>query len=112
MPLFLRRADAIICVSEHTQRDAIKLYQIDEAKTRVIYEGVHPRFKPVTDVQVLQRAKERYNLPDKFILAVGTIEPRKNLITLFEAFKLLIANSQWLDLAAERATLASMTTRQ
>ena len=99
MPLFLRRADAIICVSEHTQRDAIKLYQIDEAKTRVIYEGVHPRFKPVTDVQVLQRAKERYNLPDKFILAVGTIEPRKNLITLFEAFKSLIANSQWPDLA-------------
>ena len=99
MPLFLRRADAIICVSEHTKRDAVKLYAIDEAKTKVIYEGVHPRFKPVTDVQVLQRAKERYNLPDKFILAVGTIEPRKNLITLFEAFKTLIANSQWPDLS-------------
>ena len=93
MPIFLRRADAIICVSEHTKRDAIKLYQIDEAKTHVIYEGVHPRFKPVTDVQILQRAKERYNLPDKFILAVGTIEPRKNLMTLFEAFKELITNN-------------------
>jgi glycosyltransferase involved in cell wall biosynthesis len=98
MPLFLRRTDAIICVSEHTKRDAVKLYQIDETKTHVIHEGIHPRFKQVTDLSALQRAKERYNLPDQFILAVGTIEPRKNLITLFEAFKALVANSQWPNL--------------
>lgn len=91
MPLFLKRADVIICVSEHTKRDAQKIYGLPDAKMRVIYEGVHPRFKRIVDVNTLQRVKERYRLPEKFILAVGTIEPRKNLITLFEAFKALRA---------------------
>ncbi|GIV84983.1 MAG: hypothetical protein KatS3mg052_1990 [Candidatus Roseilinea sp.] len=89
MPLFLRRADAIICVSEHTRRDAMKVYNTPEEKMHVIYEGVHPRFRRVTDAKALQAVKERYRLGDKFILAVGTIEPRKNLVTLFEAFKAL-----------------------
>jgi len=89
MPLFLKRADAIICVSEHTKRDAIKEYGVPEEKLRVIYEGVHPRFKRIVDVNALKAAKERYRLPEKFILAVGTVEPRKNLITLFDAFKAL-----------------------
>jgi glycosyltransferase involved in cell wall biosynthesis len=89
MPLFLKRADAVICVSEHTKRDAMKEYHVPEVKLRVIYEGVHPRFRRVIDVNALQRAKERYRLPEKYILAVGTVEPRKNLITLFDAFKAL-----------------------
>lgn len=89
MPLFLKRADAIICVSEHTKRDAMKTYGVPESKMRVIYEGVHPRFKRVNDVKTLQTVKEKYRLPEKFILALGTVEPRKNLITLFDAFKAL-----------------------
>lgn len=89
MPLFLKRADAIICVSEHTKRDAMNVYGVPEEKMRVIYEGVHPRFRRVADPQALQAVKARYRLPDKFILAVGTIEPRKNLVTLFEAFRAL-----------------------
>jgi glycosyltransferase involved in cell wall biosynthesis len=98
MPLFLRRADAIICVSEHTKRDAVKLYGIDEAKTTVIYEGIHPRFKRVSVLPTLQQVKERYHLPDQFVLAVGTIEPRKNLITLFEAFKAMLGDGKYADL--------------
>ncbi len=89
MPLFLKRADAIICVSDHTKRDAIKTYGVPEEKIRVIHEGIHPRFKRVVDVKALQQAKERYRLPEKFILAVGTVEPRKNLVILFQAFKAL-----------------------
>jgi len=89
MPLFLRRADAIICVSEHTKRDAVKSYGVPEEKIRVIYEGIHPRFRRIVDKTALQAARERYRLPERFILAVGTIEPRKNLPTLFAAFKAL-----------------------
>lgn len=92
MPLFLKRADAVICVSEHTRRDAQKIYRVPEEKMRVIYEGVHPRFKRITAAGQLQAVRERYRLPDRFILAVGTVEPRKNLITLFEAFKALQAD--------------------
>lgn len=89
MPLFLKRADAIICVSEHTRRDAMKEYGLPEEKMRVIYEGVHPRFRRVADGEVLRAAQARYRLPDRFILAVGTVEPRKNLVTLFKVFKAL-----------------------
>ena len=89
MPLFLKRADAIICVSEHTRRDAVKEYGVPEEKMRVIYEGVHPRFRRIADGEALRAAQARYRLSDRFILAVGTVEPRKNLVTLFKAFKSL-----------------------
>lgn len=89
MPLFLKRADTVICVSEHTKRDAMKTYGVPEEKLRVIYEGVHPRFKRVNDVKFLQAVREKYRLPEKFIMALGTVEPRKNLVTLFDAFKAL-----------------------
>lgn len=89
MPLFLKRADEIICVSEHTKRDAMKTYNVPAEKMRVIHEGVHPRFKRVVDAKMLQTVREKYRLPAKFIMALGTIEPRKNLITLFDAFKAL-----------------------
>jgi glycosyltransferase involved in cell wall biosynthesis len=90
MPLFLHRSDRIICVSEQTRRDAQRLYHVPDAKLRVIYEGVDPRFHRVTDPAALNRARERYQLPERFILAVGTIEPRKNLSTLFEAYATLL----------------------
>jgi len=90
MPSFLRRADAIICVSEHTKRDAVGIYRLPEDKLRVIYEGISPRFRRVLDSSALRATQARYALPDRFILAVGTIEPRKNLITLFKAFGALL----------------------
>jgi glycosyltransferase involved in cell wall biosynthesis len=86
MPLFLRRSDRIICVSQQTRRDVQRLYRVPDAKLCVIYEGVDPRFSRVTDPAVLSRARKRYQLPEHFILAVGTVEPRKNLTTLFEAY--------------------------
>ncbi|MCL4507520.1 MAG: glycosyltransferase family 4 protein [Chloroflexi bacterium] len=89
-PLFLRRADAIICVSEQSRRDTQRIYRVPEGKMRVIAEGVDPRFRRVTDPAALQRARKRYHLPERFILAVGTIEPRKNLATLFKAYAELI----------------------
>jgi glycosyltransferase involved in cell wall biosynthesis len=89
-PVFLRRADAIICVSEQTRRDVRSFYQVPDHKISVIYEGVDARFRRVTDLSVLKGIRERYSLPDRFILAVGTIEPRKNLKTLFEAYAELL----------------------
>ena len=93
MPLFLHRSDRIICVSEQTRRDAQRLYHVPDAKLSVIYEGVDPRFHRVMDPATLSRARERYQLPERFILAVGTIEPRKNLSTLFDAYATLLKDS-------------------
>jgi len=90
MPRFLRAADAVIAVSECTKRDAIRFYSIPEEKITVIYEGVSPRFRPANP-EAVRAVREKYGLPERFILYVGTIEPRKNLTTLLEAFHHLLA---------------------
>jgi glycosyltransferase involved in cell wall biosynthesis len=72
-------------VSENTKRDAINLYGIPADKIHVIYEGVDPKFTPIAEPDRLSQIRAKYHLPDRFILHVGTIEPRKNLPLLFEA---------------------------
>lgn len=91
MPRFLRAADAIIAVSECSRRDAVRIYRLPPDKIRVIYEGVDPRFRPITDLDSLSAIREKYRLPDRFLLHVGTIEPRKNLPLLFEVIRALDA---------------------
>jgi glycosyltransferase involved in cell wall biosynthesis len=84
MPRFLKTTAAIIAVSECSKRDAINLYGIPAGKIHVIYEGVDPKFTPIADPERLSQIRSKYRLPDRFILHVGTIEPRKNLPLLFE----------------------------
>jgi glycosyltransferase involved in cell wall biosynthesis len=87
MPRFLRRADRIIAVSEYTRRDALRAYpSLAPEKFVVIPEGVEPRFRPDVDPDLVAGVRDRYSLPQRFILTVGTIEPRKNHTTLVEAF--------------------------
>lgn len=88
MRRFLHAADRIICVSRHTQRDAERLYGIDPAKMTVIYEGADPNYRPATPADAAHHAavREKYRLPDRYILHVSTIEPRKNLGRLLQAF--------------------------
>lgn len=86
MPRFLRRADRVIVVSEHTKRDALHFYALDPEKIVVIPEGVDARFSPEVDPSGVSAIGQRYDLPSRFILHVGTIQPRKNLPTLLEAY--------------------------
>jgi glycosyltransferase involved in cell wall biosynthesis len=88
MPRFLRNADAIIAISESTKRDMLRHYKVDEAKVKVIYGGVTPRFRPAPPDEITQ-VRRRHSLPEHFILSVGTIEPRKNLVRLLEAYRSL-----------------------
>ncbi len=92
MPRYLRAADVVITPSEYSRQDALKFYNLPESKIKVIYEAPAPAFKPATDTTSLSRVRQQYNLPQKFILHVGTIEPRKNLGRLLEAFKSLLAD--------------------
>ena len=89
MPRFLRAADAIIAVSECSKRDAARIYGVPADKIWVIYEGVDPRFGPIDDAAQIASIRRKYNLPQRFVLHLGTIEPRKNLTLLFEALTAL-----------------------
>ncbi len=88
MPYFLKRADAIIAVSECTKRDAIRLYNLPPEKISVIYEGVSPTLCPQAPEQVA-RVRSQYAQNQPFILFVSTIEPRKNIPRLVDALHVL-----------------------
>ncbi|RME69437.1 MAG: glycosyltransferase family 1 protein, partial [Chloroflexi bacterium] len=90
MPRFLAAADVIVTPSECSKRDAVRFYGLPEEKIRVIYEAPAPDFRPLDDEAELRRVQQTYNLPERFILHVGTIEPRKNLGRLVEAFHALL----------------------
>jgi glycosyltransferase involved in cell wall biosynthesis len=84
--LAVRRADAIITVSESAKRDILRLYGLEPHHVHVVHEAAAPSFQPVCSPSVLERVRQRYQLSDRIILYVGTIEPRKNLPKLIEGF--------------------------
>ena len=81
-----RRADAVITVSQSAKRDIVGLYGLNPDRVHVVHEAAAPAFRRVRDVAELARVRQRYGLPDRFILCVGTVEPRKNLPMLIDAF--------------------------
>jgi glycosyltransferase involved in cell wall biosynthesis len=82
-----RKADKIIAVSESTKDDLVGLYNINPKKIKVIYSGVN--LVSSSEYQVLRdlEIKKKYNLPNRYILYLGTLEPRKNIIGLIKAFE-------------------------
>jgi anaerobic magnesium-protoporphyrin IX monomethyl ester cyclase len=84
--LAARFADAIITVSASAKRDIVGLYKVDPGRVHVVHEAAAPSFRPVTDAKTLERVRRRYGLAERTILYVGTIEPRKNLPALVDAF--------------------------
>jgi glycosyltransferase involved in cell wall biosynthesis len=90
MPRFVQRADAVIAVSESTRRDVLRLMSVPQERITVIYEGVNPAFHPRYDASQTASLRAKYHLPQRFVLYLGTIEPRKNLVTLLEAYRGLV----------------------
>ncbi|MEK7278812.1 MAG: glycosyltransferase family 1 protein [Chloroflexota bacterium] len=81
-----RHATALIADSEATKRDLIARYRVSAEKITVVYPGFDSALKPVRHPSRRSPVAEKYDLPDKFLLHVGTIQPRKNLERLIEAF--------------------------
>ncbi|MEG0759950.1 MAG: glycosyltransferase family 1 protein [Chryseobacterium sp.] len=80
-------ADKIIAISEQTKRDIIQYLKVPESKIKVIYQGCHKAFKEQQSEELIQQTKQKFNLPERFILNVGTIEDRKNLLNIVKAIK-------------------------
>lgn len=78
-------ADRIIAISEQTKRDIIQFLKVPETKIEVIYQGCHHAFKEQQSPELMQAVKEKFKLPERFVLNVGTIEDRKNLLNVVKA---------------------------
>jgi glycosyltransferase involved in cell wall biosynthesis len=81
----VQRARRIVAVSESTKRDLVQHYGMSPARIDVVYNGIDSSFRPLPAARVAAFKAER-GLPDRFILFVGTLEPRKNVVRLIESF--------------------------
>lgn len=78
-------ADKIIAISEQTKNDIIDFFGIDPNKIEVVYQGCNPDyFAQFNDTQI-NAVKKHFSLPQEYLLYVGTIEPRKNLLSIVKA---------------------------
>ena len=84
-PKTLHKADKIIAISQNTAKDIEHFYHVSPDKMQVIYPAYAPHFKPAS-LESIADVKERYALPDEFILHVGRIDRKKNLPLLLKAF--------------------------
>lgn len=82
-------ADKIIAISEQTSRDLQEFMHVDKDRIKVIYQGCNAIFKQSVIESERQKVKEKYNLPARYLLSVGTLEPRKNALLILQALKQL-----------------------
>jgi glycosyltransferase involved in cell wall biosynthesis len=89
-----RAARRVIAVSQATQDDLVQHYGIEPDKITVVYSGWDERMRPVEDEATIEGVKARYHVRGEYVLYVGTLQPRKNLGRLLEAFGLLRKRAQ------------------
>lgn len=85
----LQEADRIIAISERTKQDIMELGNVSEERIRLIYQSCAPRFSSTFSEAEKQQVRSYYDLPERFVLNVGTIERRKNLLLAAKALELL-----------------------
>lgn len=90
LPRSLKSAKKIIAVSHSVKKDILNRFtDLNEKKIAVIYHGIHDQYKKECDQKKLDQVRNKYSLPDKFLLFVGNIEPKKNISKIIEAFNIL-----------------------
>jgi len=85
VPQSARRARMIICPSEATKRATVRLFDIEPDRCRVIPHGVETEFALPASLSVKADVRSRYALPDRYLLQLGTVQPRKNYVTSLRA---------------------------
>jgi len=105
VPLTMRRAAAIITVSQHAKQEILARYGLPANKITVTYEAAGEQFRPVTDQAARLAVRQRLGLPANvpYFLALGNLQPRKNIGRLIEAFALA---RQAPELASTRLVIA------
>lgn len=82
-----QKADAIIAISDFTKKDIVDSYHVDPSKIEVIYQGCDSSFCQPQSQQRLDEVRLKYSLPDRYILNVGTVEERKNVLLAVKALE-------------------------
>ena len=81
-----QRADVIVAVCEQTKRDVEEYLGIPEHKTKVLYQSIHPRFYAPPEQKVMEEVLSRWKITFPYILFVGALEERKNVLNLVKAY--------------------------
>jgi glycosyltransferase involved in cell wall biosynthesis len=81
-----RAADHVIAISRATRDDLVRHAGVRPDKVTVIYHGLSERFRPIADPAIVGAARARYGIGERYFLYLGTLQPRKNLERLIEAF--------------------------
>lgn len=81
-------ADKIIAISHQTKNDIIDFYNIDEKRISVLYQSCNPIFYKKVSVEEKESVRQKYGLPKEFLLNVGTIEARKNVLSVVKAMQI------------------------
>lgn len=97
VPRSVRRADLVLADSQATKRDMINMMDVDPERILVVYPGVTEDFRLLTPEECLP-VQQKFNLPQKFLVFVGTLSPRKNVVRLLEAFHMLTQKSEHANL--------------
>lgn len=111
-----RKAAQILTLSEFSRRDIVETYEIDPARVFVTPLAAPPHFRPSTDGTELARIRKTFGIQRDYILSLGSIQPRKNLVRLIRAYSLLRAmhparKAPQLVLAGKRGWLYDDTMR-
>jgi glycosyltransferase involved in cell wall biosynthesis len=95
VPLSARRAAHILTVSQHAKREIVERYGLPPDKITVTYEAAGAQFRPVDDPAAAQAVRAKYAIPNgPFVLALGNLQPRKNIARLVAAFAQVAAQQQ------------------
>ena len=90
----IAEADIVIVISQSTQEELIQTLGVAREKTRLIYPSISERYKPEDPQEASKYISTKYGVPDRYMAAVGTVEPRKNLKVLIKALQILKDNGQ------------------
>ncbi len=82
----IQQASAIVTLSEFSKNEILKNFPVDESEINIVSPAVGSEFKQDASHEEVQQIRKKYQLPKSYILSVGTLEPRKNIKTLLEAY--------------------------
>lgn len=94
LPHVVKQADRIIADSKHTKKDLVEHLRMREEKIRVVYPSGHEGFLSTVPAAQIAEIKKRLNLKGPYFIFVGTMEPRKNLGRILDAFKIFQSSQQ------------------